>query len=369
MSVFDIWHKEIDTEFMEAELMLDNMYLGALNYLTEDGDSKFQTDKNVDGIITKIRKAIQNMVTKINSLFADKKIKDVEDAVKENPDLANAKVQIKKTDELDELANKTCDEIKKVKSKEELEAKMNKYRKQRNKILASSAVVTITLAALLVMMKKNKDVKIKNLTKKTDDLEKQCKVYSKKVKFAAQRMHELKKQKKETEDKLEVARQKSLYNKTKVKGNQIKRDVDTAGKKFIETAEGTKAIISANAEILKNATHDIVTEAENSAKAVVTSKSKVQKVTKTIAGTKAVVDTVKNTDGGVVYEKQADELKRQITKILETRKKAEKIVREKSAIKAHKTEVLKARTYLDKSENQLRKLKIQYDALKKHSKP
>lgn len=364
MNSFDLLRKEVDQEFMEAEGIMNDIYLSALNYLTEDGESTYSSEKKMNGIITRIRRAIQNVIDRFRDLFADKKMKDIEKAIKENPELANTKVQVENTDKLDELAEQVSKGLQKAKSKEDLEAQMKKYRSQRNKILATSAVVTITLSALLVKMKKNKDEKINKLKKKTDKLEEQCSEYSKKMTNASKKIQYLKKETKKARNDLEVAKQDSLKAKAQVKSRQVKESIGDSGKKFAESVDGAKAIISANAEIIKDSTHDVITEMESAAKAVARSKTKVQKVANTVSGVKKVTESVKNSSKSAdqVYANKRAAIKKDAEKIKKSRERAKAVLKNPEATTEQKK---KAKDYMDKSMSKLSELKRQYDVLKK----
>ena len=101
--------------------------------------------------VQKIKEAFLNFIQKKTTKDA---IDKAEDAIKENPEVANKKIKVTDTSKLEKNAEDTIKDISKAHSVDEVVRRMDKYRKQRNTLIKITAAVTITAAAAILLIKK-----------------------------------------------------------------------------------------------------------------------------------------------------------------------------------------------------------------------
>lgn len=155
MNELAIIFKEIEVAdcYFEHEMSLIPFQEG---YFTESGDS--------EGFFTKLKKAvcdfIDKIVTSIKGVFekfsTGKTVKKAEENLQKNPKLKDEKTKVKDWKKVHVLNKETQKKIQNAKSKEEVDQIMKEYKSKRNKILAATAAVTVTVGGLLLFLKKGK---------------------------------------------------------------------------------------------------------------------------------------------------------------------------------------------------------------------
>ena len=154
---------DIDEEF--SKLNNDISLLSShriIDYYTESEEAvNNKTESFFNKIITKIRQTIERVKQKIIEFFSAKetndKISTVENAVKNDPKLANKKVKITDYEKLNTLNITVQADLSKTDDIDKIQEKMDRYRKQRNTILLNSSLVTISLGTALAFITKNKN--------------------------------------------------------------------------------------------------------------------------------------------------------------------------------------------------------------------
>lgn len=111
-------------------------------------------------IKNKIQAWISNFFTKVFTKNTEDKIKE---AIAENPELKNAQVQVHDYQKVSSLQNEIVNAIEESKEIDRVKAKMKKYKKQRNKLIATAAVITVSLGSALFLLNKKKNGKIETL--------------------------------------------------------------------------------------------------------------------------------------------------------------------------------------------------------------
>ena len=155
MNELAIYFKEIEVAdcYFEHEISLIPLQEG---YFTESVDS--------EGFFVKLKKTvcdfIDKTVTSIKGVFekisTGKTVKKAEENLKKNPKLKDEKTKITDWKKVHVLNKETQKKIQNAKSKEEVDQIMKEYKSKRNKILAATAAVTVTVGGLLLFLKKGK---------------------------------------------------------------------------------------------------------------------------------------------------------------------------------------------------------------------
>lgn len=133
----------------------------------EDGEEKTGFSKFIDNVIHSFQAIVQKAASGITNLLTKKKFKDdLEDLtqeVKKRPKLRKKKIEMTDYDILEKLNHETASAIRTCRNAKEIEAKMKKYRKQRNKLLAGGALVTTALGTFIYMSTMKHEESIKKL--------------------------------------------------------------------------------------------------------------------------------------------------------------------------------------------------------------
>ena len=152
----DILYESIHLDILKSSIMED-IYI-------EQGESSSKFKTFVNNIIEKVKKFFINAKTAIINFFTKKavndKLDDIEKSIKENPELGKRKVKIPDYKELDKLYEKTISDLEhRVEDSEKI---MEKYKKERKRILIGAAgLTTVSLATAIGI--------VKNIGKKTEE--------------------------------------------------------------------------------------------------------------------------------------------------------------------------------------------------------
>lgn len=271
-------------------------------------------------IFDKLKQQISTMIEKARAWFQKFQTdritnhvdKVVEDRFKENPSLKKQKVRIPDNRRLIQLQEETLDELRRARTEPEINRKMEKYRKQRNKILIASAAITTTLAAALVILHKNSKDTISRLGSQNRRLHKQVEMYKDEVselsakntklkKTAANRIRELK-------DELNIANAKTPISRSSAKVrknvNKMKSELETVTEDMGEKAKTARAIVNASMQVVSEGIHDSKENVVETAKVILDPKSSViQKAGAVASGVKNQADTIVDVVSGEASKK------------------------------------------------------------------
>ena len=155
MNELAIIFKEIEVAdcYFEHEISLIPFQEG---YFTESGDSEefFETLKKM--VCDFIDKIVTSIIEVFEKFFTGKTVKKAEENLKKNPKLKDEKTKITDWKKVHVLNKETQKKVQNAKSKEEVDQIMREYKSKRNKILAATAAVTVTVGGLLLFLKKGK---------------------------------------------------------------------------------------------------------------------------------------------------------------------------------------------------------------------
>lgn len=220
----------LDVFFSESTMM----------YLIESGGGV------QEGVFAKLRQKIEKMIDSAKEWFRNFHTKKVvngvdaamEERFEENPELKEQKVEIRDDSELVALQQKTLDELERVRTEPELKMKMQKYKKQRNKILAATAVITVTLSAAVVLLHKKSQSTITQLDRQNKKLKAQVQDYEDELGAVNKKLTNVKKAAvkkiRELKDENESLKARTPVEKVRVKGKQTVRKVKTGSRELME---------------------------------------------------------------------------------------------------------------------------------------
>ena len=220
----------LDVFFSESTMM----------YLIESGGGV------QEGVFAKLRQKIEKMIDSAKEWFRNFHTKKVvngvdaamEERFEENPELKEQKVEIRDDSELVALQQKTLDELERVRTEPELKMKMQKYKKQRNKILAATAVITVTLSAAVVRWHKKSQSTITQLDRQNKKLKAQVQDYEDELGAVNKKLTNVKKAAvkkiRELKDENESLKARTPVEKVRVKGKQTVRKVKTGSRELME---------------------------------------------------------------------------------------------------------------------------------------
>ena len=155
---------------LENDILYESIHLDILKYsimedvYIEQGESSSKFKTFVNNIIEKIKKFFINAKNAIINFFTKKavndKLDDIEQSIEKNPELGKREVKIPDYKELDKLYEKTISDLEhRVEDSEKI---MEKYKKERKRILIGAAgLTTVSLATAIGI--------VKNIGKKTEE--------------------------------------------------------------------------------------------------------------------------------------------------------------------------------------------------------
>lgn len=130
-------------------------------------------------LIVKVKEIVEKAINTIRQFFSSKQvesnIKKAEEVAKANPGLLKKKVKVKDYEKLDKINKKARADLKKCKTKAQVDDVMEKYQKQRNIAIGAGAVVAITLGACLVFSRKKGKQNEADLNKQLSETQAQIK--------------------------------------------------------------------------------------------------------------------------------------------------------------------------------------------------
>ena len=359
---------------MELELLILETQRD-FNYLFYGIDNEYMTESSGDGsnfidtIISKVKEIIQKIKEKIQSFFAEKSTKEtinqVQEKAKKNPELLKKKVDVIDYDKLNKLNMEMQAEL--SRGNGNLKEKMEKYRKQRNAVIAAGAVTTVTLGTLLAIITKKKNDKISELNGQLNKTTKNLNSLKSRHDKLNGNIRSLQEENQDLKDKLLVKNQPTVKRKLQAKGKVVKRKFDENTSKMSDSIELVKQEASANAEVLKNVSNDIMHQTMDAFKACKSNSNSIIDKTKAVASSAInVKDTVKDLATGKTKENintsNKQEIAKKIKTLKEKRERARKMYNDHSQPRERR---MKAKDYIDMSSNQYNTLVAKYNKLNK----
>lgn len=334
----------------------------------------YYTESAIDNVKTffqKIYNTIKDIITRMKdsiiNLFKTDSVKNQIDAVekdiKENPSYGNAKIQVRDYKKVDELNDAIRFEIVKAGSIDELEAKMAKYRSQRNKIIAGSILTAATVSTVFFLIFKGKDKKIDQLTKQEQIATENLKKYERKCEDLKEKNKELTSDKRDLENQIEKLSADTIAKKTKYYIKRVQQATDDAS----EVIQLHKAKAQAEVEVCRNAASDIVSSIKEGFTACKESKNGLFKKIKSAEEVKNdVASTISSVKSGEAKKEhiseKIDSITEKISEIDAKVKKAAKLIANKDTNQDKKSQY---REYMKKKLKEKHKLEDSLSALKK----
>ena len=265
-------------------------------FLFLEGASEPVQQSFFDKVIEKVTKLKEAVVAWVQNFyekhFTKEVTKKIEDELKSNPSLQSKKVKIHDYKKMESLQDEVCRGIEKYEYRKDVEVRMKKYRKQRNLILAGSALITVGLGTAFAILTKKKNQQIVHLEKTTNKLNRSIESYKdtirEKDKVIAgkdETISGLKRKYRKILDKknseLDYLRAKSPAERTAVKLNAAKNNAKHAMQDIsakvsapkLENLDAQKAKASAFSEIVSDIAADTKANLSELA-SVVTNKDK-----------------------------------------------------------------------------------------------
>ena len=334
MDFLDIYDKELDIFCEDAKNSINISFSSGMIAIYESGDIQSpsfidKVDKAITNLIEKIKKLFQDTKEKIAKFFTDKnveeKCKEVETAVKQNPKVKEKKVSYKTRNKAIELDKITLEDIYKARDFNEVEAKMQKYRKQRNKAIVSGVLVTVTVGGVAALV-------IKHQKKLNDQLEQEKTNAEEKLSQSKRIIGKLKTKLIEKDESIknlqndvsDLKKENAAKNKLGVAKVRISRMVRKTSESVSEVQTQLKteqAKANAIVEVSTNICKDIISEGKEMVSSILNpSISPAQKVVNTVSSVSKTAKTVKGAST-TVKENSVGSMKEKLTKLNSVGKK------------------------------------------------
>lgn len=329
-------------------------------YMESENNEENKLKKITDRIKDIIRKIKEKIISLFRSKETTEQIKEIEQA-----GLSNDKVEMTDYNKIQDLQEKTMKEIDKSHDQKDVNEVIEKYKKQRNKILKGAAVITVTLGAAITSLKLLSDKKIKGLQDKVDLAEMKYKDECEKVSRISKDNNKLKnkaidlqKENKKLKNKVDVMEQDTLKGKLQTKTKQINEDIQNKSENINRSMNIEKAKLNAKLSVISDAASDLAKNASEVKNKLSQSKSLISKTSIVSNGIKEMGKSVKKAVNGETLEKNKNarkrELEAKISEINDKRKRAERIIKSSTAPKEKKD---KASEYLNKTKDAIKRMK------------
>ena len=245
---------------LEHDIFYENIHLDSLKYsimediYTENGNSAFDRFKKfIDSVVEKIKSFFKKVKDAISDFFTHKnindKLNDLEKDIKENPELGKQKVKVHDYTKLEQLNDQAISDLNhRVEATEKI---MEKYRKQRNGIIAAGiATTTLTFLAAVHMAKNVEGECNSRLRQKTDQVTDQINSVNKRIDDVQRDSSELSTLMNKQER--QISKNKEDINEIKYSINNVKNDIDQNKKEISDNYNKlADAIINNNTAIKK----------------------------------------------------------------------------------------------------------------------
>lgn len=272
LNQFNNIERETEIGFMEAS-MIANML--DFNIIIEA-----ENQSVVDKFINKMKETVENMKRKIQefvtSAVIKSKLQQIKEIFQKNPSLKDEKIKVKDYEKLNKLSMDTAKELETTK---DVNATMEKYRKQRNKILAGGAVTTMSLATAFVYIIKKKDEKIKDLEDLVNGLNKTISKQGKEI----DRLHDLntkiKDENKKLNRKVDMLQARNAAAKAQTAAKHLKQDIQETSSNVKKNADSVTAKAKAIVEVTSDQSKDILGSVKEIAGTLLSGESTIKKAT------------------------------------------------------------------------------------------
>lgn len=262
------------------------------NYIVESSSE--------DSIISKIKVLIDSIIEKIRSLFdKSSKLEEARSAIDSDKELKKTSIKTIDYNKLHSLEKTSAEKIMKAQTERDVYDIIEKYKKQRNIILGTTAAVTITLGAAITHVIKHKNEKITNLENTKKSLERE---------YA-----DLQKRNKDLIDRVSTLKDKNLKMHENIKkmkaspSERTKMKIADVGTKVSIQQKKLEAISS----IIKDSSQSITSEASSIISSCMSKKGMIKKVKDVSTGTSNIVTNIKKVANGTtkkdVLQKQLEE--------------------------------------------------------------
>lgn len=145
-------------------------------------------------LIAKVKEIVEKAINTIRQFFSSKQvesnIKKAEEVAKANPGLLKKKVKVKDYEKLGKINKKAQADLKKCKTKAQVDDVMERYRKQRNIAIGAGAAVAVTLGACLVFSRKKGKQNEADLNKRLSETQTQIKALEAENTKTAKALHD-----------------------------------------------------------------------------------------------------------------------------------------------------------------------------------
>ena len=245
---------------LENDIFYESIRLDSLKYsimediYTENENSAFDRFKKfIDSVVKKIKSFFKKVKDAISDFFThkniDDKLNDLEKDIKENPELGKLKVKVHDYTKLEQLNNQAISDLNhRVESTEKI---MEKYRKQRNGIIAAGiATTTLTFLAAVHMAKNVEGECNSRLRQKTDQVTDQINSVNERIDGVQRDISEVSTLM-NNQDR-QISKNKKDINEIKYSINDVKNDTDQNKKEISDNYNKlADAIIQNNTAIKK----------------------------------------------------------------------------------------------------------------------
>lgn len=326
---FQNFLKELDVAYLESVNIINTGFDTGVIAIFEAGEEANSApfiekiEATISRIIEKIKKIFQDAKEKLAKFFTDKnveqKCKQVDEVSKNDPEVKRKKSSYKSRHKAIELDKITLEDIYKARDFNEVEAAMQKYRKQRNKAIAIGTVVTITVVGVgAFVLKKQKELN-DTLSAEKEHAEAQLKksknIIGKMRQAINDKNEKIKSLQNDVSDLKKENAAKTKGQVAKVKIRRTKRKVFESTSKAHVQIQTQQAKANATVEVSTNICKDIVSESSEMMKSLidpnVSAKTKVSNVVGTVTNT---VKTVKGASD-TVKEESIDTLKSNLSSL------------------------------------------------------
>ena len=327
---FQNFLKELDVAYLESVNTINTGFDTGVIAIFEAGEETNsapfieKVEATITRIIEKIKKIFQDTKEKLTKFFTDKnveqKCKQVDEVSKNmDPEVKRKKSSYKSRHKAIELDKITLEDIYKARDFNEVEAAMQKYRKQRNKAIAIGTVVTITVVGVgAFVLKKQKELN-DTLSAEKEHAEAQLKksknIIGKMRQAINDKNEKIKSLQNDVSDLKKENAAKTKGQVAKVKIKRTKRKVSESTSKARVQIQTQQAKANATVEVSTNICKDIVSESSEMMKSLidpnVSAKTKVSNVVGTVTNTVKTVNGASDT----VKEESIDTLKSKLSSL------------------------------------------------------
>lgn len=347
-----------------------DIVMEALSLTTKFDSEEYYTESAWDSIknfFKKIYDAIKNIIDKVKKTITDlfnretveKKIEQVEEVIKKEPEVGKIEIKHKDYKKLKKLNDEVKFEIVKAGTVDELDKKMKKYRNQRNALIGGSALVVGTVATVCAFVFKSKDSLMKDLAKQGEEAKESVKKLEDEVESWSTKAKTLE------EENLKLKARGSVSGTAKYVGKKVQNSVETAETKIAVAQQKASAVV----EVTRNFVSDTVDVFKTAIDAI-TDKDKpiVTKGPQVFKAIKKASDTFADTTTGVAYRQTVTQKPSEIeAEIEETKKKVQNFKNRRDKAKTRE-ERNKFAAFVKTGEAKLEELKIQLKAARQLSK-